>query len=340
MPVHGNPPRRLERTARRPAAARPKPNSLRLAWVLAAFLLPALLLLGLVFGIGFGWSSSMTRPDSGAAHARWTLVLDGWVPQGERAARGADLARTRRTDSVLISGSQVAPGVWASLFQLRALAPDTSLSGRLGELRHDANSTAEEVRVATAFFRSRGVDTVFLVTSDYHTDRAASIAERVAQGKPVYLAVPASEARFAKGWTRERWKTWLLESTKRLTWFGFERWRTRPLQTGDSLPTAWSVALGPEAGQSSLFQAPAAPAPVCPPPVVCPVCPAAPVAVAPEAPVAEPPPKPKAADRKEAPVARASAKPEKKPEAKKPDAKKPDKKPEAKAKPEKKTGKK
>lgn len=274
----------------------------------------------------------MTRDDAGSSHARWTLVLDGWVPRGERAARGLDLARSGRTDSVLISGSQVAPGVWASLFQLRALSPDSSLAGRIGELRHDATSTSEEVRAATAFFRSRGVDTVFLVTSDYHTDRAASIAERVAQGKPVYLAVPAHEARFTKGWTRERLKTWLLESTKRLTWFGVERWLTEPLATGDSLPTTWSTALGPEAGHSSLFDPPPAPPPVCPPPVVCPVCPA------PEPEAARPPP-PAVAEpanaRKPEPTPKSAAKPVAKPAEKKPTAKS-----DAKAKTEKKPAKK
>lgn len=328
MPVHGNPPRRSDRTSKRTALSRPAPQRRKIpVHILIALLLPAVLVGVLVFGIGFGWTGSMTRDDSAAPHARWTLVLDGWVPRGERASRGLELARTRRTDSVLISGSQVAPGVWASLFQLRALPPDSSVNGRIGELRHDATSTSEEVRAATAFFRSRGVDTVFLVTSDYHTDRAASIAERVAQGKPVYLAVPAYEARFSKGWTRERLKTWLLESTKRLTWFGYERWLTEPLTTGDSLPTTWSTALGGEAGRSSLFDPPPPPPPACPPPVVCPACPAPepvaerPAAVAPAAPKPAAPRKPevapkataKAEAKKPAPKANTKPKAEKKP---------------------------
>jgi len=248
-------------------------------------LLVLAVLVGAFFGIGFTWAR-MVRDDARGAHARWALVLDGWVPDGERTAKGLALVRARQADSVLISGSQVAPGLWASTFQVRAQAPESALAGRIGELRHGAHSTIEEASAATAFFRSRRIDTVLLVTSDYHTDRAASIFRRVAAGRPVYLATPAIEARFA-GWDRERVKTWLLESTKRLEWFTVERWLVTPMASTDSALVPWHAALGDSAGTSPLFRSACPAAPVCPPVVTCPVCPAAiePVVVpCPEAP--------------------------------------------------------
>ncbi|MCB9495881.1 MAG: YdcF family protein [Fibrobacteria bacterium] len=218
--------------------------------------------------IGPTWEA-MVRDDSTRSHPSWVLVLDGWVPKGERAARGLELVSQQRADSVLISGALVAPGVFASTFQVRAQAPDSGLRGRIAELRHEATSTIEECRAAVAFFRSRHVDTIFLVTSDYHTDRAAEIFRTVSGGNPVALAVPAYESRFRQGWNREKWKTWLLEGTKRLEWFAWERWSTPSAGTVD--PPVWKAVFGPEVGYSSVFAAPPRP---CPPAPVCPVCPA------------------------------------------------------------------
>lgn len=284
MPVHGLPPRSPDRSgSRRP---RPTGRPRRFLVPVLAVLLVLAVLAGAFFGIGFTWSR-MVRDDAHGLHARWALVLDGWVPEGERAARGMALVRARQADSVLISGTQVAPGVWSSTFQVRAQAPESALAGRIGELRHGAHSTIEEATAATAFFRSRRIDTVLLVTSDYHTGRAASIFRRVAAGSPVYLAAPAIEARFANGWDRERLKTWLLESTKRLEWFTAERWLVAPMASGDSALVPWHAALGDSAGASPLFRSACPAVPVCPAPVVCPVCPAAiePVVVpCPEAP--------------------------------------------------------
>lgn len=285
MPAHGFPPRSNERTTRNHAKTAPKRPGARpfvlVTMVTILLAIPA----GLWWGAGLSWNA-MVRSDA-PVHTRWTVVLDGWVPGGERLARGLALARTGMTDSVLVSGTRIAPGLWGSTLQILATPPDSTLSGRIAELRHQANSTIEESRAAIAFFRSRGVDTVLLVTSDYHSDRAASIFEQLADGHPAVLSVPAVEARFAGGWDRERLKLWLLEATKRAHWSLYERWT---LPATDSIASAsWAALLGKDAGTSPLFRNSCPPPPVCPPPAVCPACPAV------QEPVATPCPEPKPA---------------------------------------------
>lgn len=314
MPAHGFPPRSSERTTRHRATATPR-GRLRLPVpIVAALLLLAAVPAGLWWGVGLSWNS-MVRSDA-PAHARWALVLDGWVPGGERVARGLALARAGTTDSVLVSGTRIAPGLWGSTLQILAIHPEPALAGRIAELRHQANSTIEESRHAIAFFRSRGVDTVLLVTSDYHSDRAASIFAKLAEGHPVALSVPAVEVRFAGGWDRERRKTWLLEASKRLHWSLYERWALRDADSSSA--SSWTVALGADAGTSPLFRNSCPPPAVCPPAVVCPVCPAVPEpqpCPEPKATKAEPKPAAKKADepKKTATKAKEPAKTEKKP---------------------------
>jgi len=315
MPVHGFPDRPHSRTRTQLAHRKTTPGRGRILRLALLILLPLALLLGLFFGIGFTWQR-MVRDGAGKTHARWALVLDGWVPDGERALRGYALARAGQADSVLLSGSKVGPGVWASTFQFRALGLPKELSGRFGELRHGAHSTIEEAQAATLFFRARRVDTVLLVTSDYHTDRAASVFHRVSGGKPLFLVTPAIEERFAHGWDRERLKTWLLESTKRLEWFSVEKWVTPPLGANDTASVPWRAALGDSAGSSPLFRSACPPTPVCPPPVVCPVCPnvATPVvAPCPELSKAVEPAKKAEGKKSEKKVEKKSAKPEPEP---------------------------
>lgn len=303
MPVHGLPPRSLERTTKQRAASRQSGGN-RLPILAAVVALLIALPAALWWGVDLSWGA-MTRADD-FRPTRWTLVLDGWVPGGERCALGLRLARERKTDSVLISGTRIAPGLWGSTLQVRAQVAESSLAGRVAELRHGASSTIEEARAATAFFRARGVDTVLLVTSDFHSDRAASVFRRIADGRPVFLSVPATEARLGHGWDRERFKTWLLEATKRIYWTTFERWTVSPLSPGTPV-VPWSAAFGSDAGASPLFTVACPPAPVCPPPVVCPVCPAAEEAAEP-APTPES--KPVKAQAKDAPKSETKAKDE------------------------------
>ena len=301
MPAHGFPPRSSDRTTRNRVGAPPRGRgTLPLLFALAVALLVAVPA-SLWWGIGLSWSS-MVRTDT-PAHARWTLVLDGWVPGGERLASGLALARAGTTDSVLVSGTRFAPGLWGSTLQVLAAPPEPGLVGRIAELRHQANSTIEESRAAIAFFRSRGVDTVLLVTSDYHSDRAAAIFETLAEGRPVALSAPAVEARFAGGWDRERLETWLLEASKRMHWNLYERWALPG--TDSAAESSWTVALGAEAGSSPLLRNSCPPPPVCPPAVICPVCPAAPE------PVASPCPEPKAAKAEAKPAAKKTEEPKK-----------------------------
>src|SRR5437868_13257733 len=81
---------------------------------------------------------------------------------------------------------------------------------------HSAHSTAEEAQVIVKKLRHEGFKTIELVTSDYHTRRAAKIF-RAAAPDLTFIVVAAPDENFsANGWwhSREGQKTFLYEWEK------------------------------------------------------------------------------------------------------------------------------
>jgi uncharacterized SAM-binding protein YcdF (DUF218 family) len=87
----------------------------------------------------------------------------------------------------------------------------------------NSDSTRHETVLLGDFLRAHGIHTVLLVTSNYHTARAARMLRKQSAGITVY-AEPASDPYFIPGswWkTRTGQKTFLLEWTKTVaTWLG------------------------------------------------------------------------------------------------------------------------
>jgi len=89
-------------------------------------------------------------------------------------------------------------------------------------LPHELNSTRSEAAFIDNYLRSQKLEKVLLVTSNFHTARAARLLRKYSPGVQV-IAVAAPDPVFTPdGWwkTREGQKVFFLESVKPLGWIG------------------------------------------------------------------------------------------------------------------------
>ena len=157
------------------------------------------------------------------AHADIVLVLDG-DPTGRRILTGAQLVRDGYAPQVLVSGSSNYYGAPSSdlaiSFAERNGFPESSFIHLDGK----AHSTEEEATLAIARIRQAGFHRVLLVTSNYHTRRAAAIYRRQAPDLTfITIAAPEREYDTPDGWwhNREARKTFLYEREKTIAvWLG------------------------------------------------------------------------------------------------------------------------
>lgn len=248
----------------------------------------ALVVLSLATWIACDWS--LLVKDTPGARARWALVLAGEGAEADRTQAGLGLVKAGRTDSLLVSGTPVVADIHTSTILLSGLAQETEVRRRVLEARHASRSTVEEAQAIIPLLQSLGADTVLLVTSNYHTRRAADIFNCMAPTGMRFVPVATPCRSFAAGWeNREGAKLWLLEWSKTFWWNLVDRWSSLSLQPGNARSLRY-----PDAGQVG------APCPVCPAPVACPPAPACPQVTARPEPkpevrnVAKPKEKPKA----------------------------------------------
>ena len=165
--------------------------------------------------------------DDGPAKADLAIVLGGDY-YGHRILKAAELVRQGYVPAVLVSGP---PGFYGA-HETELAIPFAVRHGYPAEwfigFTHAELSTRGEVRVIVAELRRRNVRSVLLVTSDYHSARAARLfrsAERAAGGGPALRTVVASDEFFHPGsWWRSRQgqKTVFFEWSKTVaTAFGF-----------------------------------------------------------------------------------------------------------------------
>jgi len=259
MPIQGPIPFPLRKTRKK---------SVRRIWpILAA----SALLLGLIAAIltaAFRWG--MLVEDTPGAHARWSLVLAGeGGGDADRTAMALQLVRDHRTDTIILSGTPLLEDVWMSSLLAARLPQGPEEKRRIVEIHHNSHSTLEEARTLIPQLRSLGIDTLLLVTSNFHTRRAASIFRQVANGNPVILPVASNCKSFQNGWgDREGAKIWLNEWSKTLWWHLVERWSDK-----SPIPNATNTLRYPETGKLGSL-APNCPA--CPATTPCPQAPACP----------------------------------------------------------------
>lgn len=150
------------------------------------------------------------------------LAGDWW---GNRVLKAGELVRQGYAPRALVSGPDGAYGYHecdlAIPFAVRHGYPESWFL----HFHIRAYSTREEAQAVLAELRRRGVRSVLIVTSDYHTRRAGAIYRSLAPAELQIRVVAAPDAFFrADRWwrTRQGRKQWALESLKTVSgWFGF-----------------------------------------------------------------------------------------------------------------------
>lgn len=161
-------------------------------------------------------AANALEEDDGAVKADAILVLGGDA-YGTRILRAAELYRAGYAPRILVSGPQnllghdsdatityaTRKGYPASIFEALPLPPE-------------ADSTRGEAQYIGQQLRAQDIKSIDLVTSNYHTRRAAWLWRKVNPGLRVNV-VPASDPYFSpETWfkTRNGQKTFVAEWTK------------------------------------------------------------------------------------------------------------------------------
>ena len=156
------------------------------------------------------WLGALGRAlveDDGPAKADAVLVLGGDV-WGTRVETAARLVRAGFAPIVLISGAPAAYDTNEADLAIPFIVRQGYPADWFVALRNDAMSTAEESDLLLPELRRRGVHSLILVTSNFHTARAARTfraAVHAAQSNIGVRVVPAPDRYFhADSWWRGR----------------------------------------------------------------------------------------------------------------------------------------
>lgn len=172
--------------------------------------------------------------DQPLSHYQWALVLDGQGPLPYRSDASMQLMKQGWIDSVALSGVPFFR-YHTSGFALEDLQRKGADLSNYVELRHYATSTWGEAQWLVSFFREREVDTVLLVTSGYHTARAARIFNAIAKGEPHFVTVDIRDPQFRPwGWwnDREAAAVWFTEWSKTVLTYAELLFKGRDLIAG------------------------------------------------------------------------------------------------------------
>ncbi len=190
-------------------------GSAKVALLSAAALL---LLLVLSHSLWMGWMGAYLVESEQPVRADVVVVLAG-DPYGHRILKAAELVKQGYAPQVLVSG---APGFY-DMHESDLAIPFAVRHGYPREwfiaMPHQGHSTQEEARIIMDELHRRNAHRVILVTSDYHSRRAAHLFRSHAEGLDVRMVTAPDDYFSAHGWwhTREGRKTFFLEWTKTLT---------------------------------------------------------------------------------------------------------------------------
>jgi uncharacterized SAM-binding protein YcdF (DUF218 family) len=151
-------------------------------------------------------------------HADAILVLAGDM-EGLRIFKAGDLARAGFASRVYVSGPHPVYGISEAELAVN-LAVRRGYDRKIFEaLNMPADSTEDEAQGIARILHQRGVKSLLVVTSNYHTGRAGRIWRRIAKGIRIKM-VASPDANFTPdGWwkTRTGRKTAFFEWVKTLT---------------------------------------------------------------------------------------------------------------------------
>lgn len=149
------------------------------------------------------------------AHADMIVVLAG-DSNGNRIITAAEMVKRGYAPKVLVSGPAGIYGYHESELAIPFAVKRGYPASYFIALPHSAHSTREEAEAVVAELRRQGVHSFDLVTSDYHTRRAASTFSEVIGNLEMHV-VAAPDVYFTpNGWweSREGRKTFIIEWMK------------------------------------------------------------------------------------------------------------------------------
>lgn len=154
--------------------------------------------------------------------AELAVVLAGGA-NGQRILRAGQLVKDGYAPIVLVSGPDGVYGLHECDLAIPYAVKHGYPESYFAHFEHSVRSTAEEADSIAVELRRRGVKSVLLVTSNYHTRRAANIFRERAPEIEI-IPVEAPDENFtANGWwhSREGQKTFLYEWEKTVAeWVG------------------------------------------------------------------------------------------------------------------------
>lgn len=150
------------------------------------------------------------------------LVLAG-DPSGNRITTGAELVKQGFVDRVLVSGPSGNYGFHDCDLAIPFAVQEGYPESYFVHFENDARSTADEARMAKPVLEEMGVHHLLLVTSSYHTRRAARVFRKTLPGVEVTAVAAPAENFTPEGWwhSREGWEIVVFEWMKTVAyWFG------------------------------------------------------------------------------------------------------------------------
>jgi uncharacterized SAM-binding protein YcdF (DUF218 family) len=181
--------------------------------------------LGLAAATHSWWMAGLGRMlvrDDGPARADVVVVLAGDY-YGNRILRAAELVRQGYTQKVLVSGPHILYGNYECDLAIPFAEKHGYPAAWFIRAPNEALSTREEAAALLPDLQQLGVHHFLLVTSDYHTARAARIFRAAVHGMDFRMVATPDRYFHADGWWRNREgrKTFFIEWSKTVAgWMG------------------------------------------------------------------------------------------------------------------------
>jgi uncharacterized SAM-binding protein YcdF (DUF218 family) len=164
------------------------------------------ILLALAAATHSWWLAALGRllvRDEGPTRADIAVVLAGDF-YGNRVVRAAELVKQGYVPHVLVSGPHMLYGLYECDLEIPFAVKRGYPENWFIRSPNEAHSTREEAAAILADLRRRGVHRFLLVTSDYHTARAARIYRKAATDPDLRVVAAPDEYFRADGWWRDR----------------------------------------------------------------------------------------------------------------------------------------
>jgi uncharacterized SAM-binding protein YcdF (DUF218 family) len=154
------------------------------------------------------WLPAIAAPlvhDEGPGHADMIVVLGGDAT-GRRIMRAVDLIRQGYAPVALVSGTDGYYGGYESDLEIAYALKQGARPEWFIPFHCAVQSTKAEAQATVPELRRRGVKSILLVTSDYHTGRAGRVFRKAAQGAGISVRTTAAPDRFFRtsSWWRNR----------------------------------------------------------------------------------------------------------------------------------------